>query len=132
MSDNFYCLLYCSHLAPTAPFNAVPDIIRKARSFNSVNDITGVLIFDGRNFMQYLEGKQNTVMELMGRISQDNRHINFQLQYNGEGFGNRRFRGWSIAYAYLEDDVPLRVNSRLNGREAMMHFSALLPELELA
>lgn len=132
MSDEFYCMLYCSHLARNAPFNAVPDIIRNARSFNAANDVTGILVFDGGNFLQHLEGPEIILIDLISRIAHDSRHVNFELQYQGKGFGNRRFRGCSMAYAHLEDDEPLKTINRLQGREAMMHFSELLPTLDIA
>jgi len=132
MSNDFYCILYCSQLAQSAPFNAVPDIIRTARRFNASNDVTGILVFDGVNFLQHLEGPDIILVELITRIARDSRHVNFRLQYQGRGFGKRRFRSWSMAYAHIEDDEPLKTIQRLEGREAMMHFSELVPSLEIA
>lgn len=132
MSDDFYCMLYCSQLARTAPANAVPDIIRIARQFNAANDVTGILVFDGRNFLQYLEGPEIILEDLISRIAKDARHVNFDLQYHDKGFGARRFRSWSMAYAHLEDDAPLKIINRLQGRAAMMQFSELMPTLEVA
>lgn len=132
MSDDFYCMMYCSQLARTAPHNAVPDIIRTARGFNAANAVTGILVFDGRNFLQHLEGPEIVLVDLISRISRDARHVNFELQYHARGFGERRFRGWSMAYAHLEDDEPLRTINRLKGREAMMNFSEILPALDIA
>lgn len=58
--------------------------------------------------------------------------MDFELQYQGKGFGNRRFRSWSMAYAHLEDDEPLTTINGLKGREAMMQFAEILPILEIA
>lgn len=132
MRNNFHCMLYRSQLAPNAASNSIPDIIRTARSFNAIHGVTGILVFDGRNFLQNLEGPERVVKELIGRIERDRRHVNFLLQYQGRGFGNRRFSGWSMAYAYIENDKTLQAGCQLQGKHAMMHFAELLPTLEIA
>ena len=132
MANDFYCLLYCSQIAPNAPLNSVPNIIRIARSFNAANDVTGILVFDGRNFLQHLEGPELVLRNLIARIARDRRHVNFLVQYQGRGFGQRRFSGWSMAYAHIEEDEPLKTVNQLIGKQAMMHFAELVQTLDIA
>lgn len=49
-------IVYSSQLAPSVPAECVADIVRTARQFNAAHGITGLLVFDGQRFCQYLEG----------------------------------------------------------------------------
>lgn len=70
----FYQLIYVSQA--TAPLSgvALKELIAKARTFNSLHHITGVLFYDGGHFAQVLEGAQAEVDYLFARIQRDARH----------------------------------------------------------
>lgn len=50
--------------------NLFDNIIKK----NAANNITGVLVFDGGNFMQILEGSKIDVIDTYNKIAKDERH----------------------------------------------------------
>jgi hypothetical protein len=68
---------YHSEIASDASTSCVADITRVSRRFNEAHGITGILIFDGQRFVQYMEGPQQQVVALAKKISLDNRHTNF-------------------------------------------------------
>lgn len=59
------CFLYRSELASNANRSCVADIARVSRLLNEGNDITGILIFDGLRFVQYMEGPEHQVDALI-------------------------------------------------------------------
>ncbi len=50
------------------------NILEEATTANAQRGITGVLLFNGLNFLQMLEGKQPDVREVFQRIVRDSRH----------------------------------------------------------
>ena len=61
-------------------------------------DVTGALVFTGKNFAQVLEGRREAVEELMQSINKDERHRDVDVVAVDE-IKERRFPGWSLAYA---------------------------------
>lgn len=132
LNSNLHCALYHSRLAPGAPLSCISDIIKTARSFNASHGLTGVLVFDGQHFLQYLEGPQQPLWDLLVRIAQDPRHVNFTLQHRGPCAGERLFRNWSMGYALVDDADPLADLGELVGEEALAQLHAMVPTLDIA
>lgn len=70
-------------------------ILEVAESRNAAADITGLLVYNGRNFMQALEGDSASVLKLMGKISDDPRHSGVVVVVQDE-IGERAFPDWSM------------------------------------
>jgi hypothetical protein len=72
-----YRLLYCS--TATAQVNAeqMAAIGEQAKAANDEHDITGVLAYNSRFFLQSIEGARELVNDLYGRIARDprNQHV---------------------------------------------------------
>jgi hypothetical protein len=65
--------LYIS-TAPTLAREEVDAILATSARNNPARGITGLLLFNGRNFLQLLEGEDGKVAELMDTITADPRH----------------------------------------------------------
>ncbi len=65
--------LYIS-TAPTLPREEVDAILAASARNNPARGITGLLLFNGRNFLQLLEGEESEVAGLMETITADPRH----------------------------------------------------------
>ena len=90
-------LVYRSLASPTIDHPQIEEILEQARRFNEDHDITGCLVFHQGIFLQYLEGKQTTVLELYSRIKKDIRHTAVTLLESGHIY-SREFDTWSMAY----------------------------------
>lgn len=123
--------LYCSMLSPDAEPTCVADIIRTSRRVNAELDVTGILVFDGQRFCQYLEGPGAHIDALAARIRNDPRHTDFRAQHHAPLQGARRFGQWSMAYALANDAEPLEHLHLLDGAPALQRLTDLLPELDL-
>lgn len=104
--------------------------MRSARWRNLAEDITGILVFDGFSFYQYLEGPATTLLPCLARIRADTRHTDFVLRHDGI-LGQRRFHQFSLAYASCEGDMPTDALKHLFGLEAVEAFMELQPSLDL-
>ena len=54
-------------------------ILSQSIASNIAHEITGILMFNGRNFMQILEGPRQAVQDLFARIMNDSRHTGVVL-----------------------------------------------------
>ncbi|MES2243228.1 MAG: BLUF domain-containing protein [Pseudomonadota bacterium] len=123
-------VLYLSTLAPGAPLKVISDIASKARKANEAAGITGLLVFDGLQFCQHLEGPRKAVLALTERIRQDPRHVDVDILYHGP-LAQRRFRHFGLAYTAVEDvDVLVRLRD-VGAEAALAQFLALVSTLDL-
>ncbi|NML91279.1 BLUF domain-containing protein [Sphingobium sp. TB-6] len=76
----------------------IREIVNVSIPRNRSLEVTGALLFTGRNFVQYLEGTPTAIEELKASILQDPRHENVRTIASGE-YSHRRFVTWSLAYA---------------------------------
>ena len=93
------------------PSNRILDEIRKiheiAVSRNSSNNISGVLLFTDRFFLQLLEGPRLAVTECLGRILNDDRHDRIRLS-SVEEVSARMFGEWNMRL--VSGDPVFRLN----------------------
>jgi len=90
-------LMYASRAAAGVDQDELVAIVRKSKTNNTTQGITGVLCMclSERIFMQVLEGGRTAVNRLYNRIATDPRHTDVELM-SYEEIGERRFAGWSM------------------------------------
>lgn len=79
------------------------DLLRQARSDNSLSDVTGVLLYSGGNFIQTLEGPEDAVDEVMAKVLDDPRHAGV-LVVRREAIEERDFAEWSMGFRRVAAD----------------------------
>jgi hypothetical protein len=89
-------LTYISSVTPGTPEFAVNDILRASRHNNAAAGVTGLLLFDGRRFLQALEGEAEEVNAAYQRIKVDPRHRAMVLLSSSE-VTERAFGDWAMA-----------------------------------
>ncbi|GJL96288.1 MAG: hypothetical protein DHS20C06_01050 [Hyphobacterium sp.] len=80
----------------------IEDILACANERNSQNDVTGLLLYDGRGFIQMLEGPLDVVDEIFSSIAKDQRHSNISVILTQTDMP-RQFGGWSLGYSLIND-----------------------------
>ena len=98
-----YNLVYCSRAAAGIDDNAVAAIIATARRHNPRKGITGMLVFGGGIFFQWLEGPHRSIAELMERLQRDPRHDSIVLLSEDEERRERLFPQWDMEQVAPED-----------------------------
>ena len=91
-------LIYASEATEALNPEKVATLLAQARSHNERRDITGMLIFNSRCFLQVLEGDREPLNDLYGRLTHDTRHRRLLL-LGFETIGERLFPGWSMGFA---------------------------------
>ncbi|MCH8615460.1 BLUF domain-containing protein [Sphingomonas sp. SM33] len=103
------------------------DIHRSAREHNALDGITGLLVFNGTHFLQIIEGAEDAIEDLIGRLRQDTRHTGFEIR-DRRKVEARSFPDWAmelvrVKAGYFEaretitdrlpDSVPEAIQARL-------------------
>ena len=96
MSSIFH-LVYRSHAVATLTDEDISRILKTARDHNLATNLTGLLIFRQRGFMQLLEGAERNVRDLYAKICVDDRHQRVQLMFEAKS-EYRIFDKWDMAY----------------------------------
>ena len=129
-ASKLYEAIYVSTLAPDEPISVVADIAAKARTFNALRDITGLLIFDGLRFCQQLEGRQKEVLSLVERIRNDSRHTDVEIIHHGP-LPERRFKLFALAFTDVADEDVLGRIAKLDGQAGIDAFTDLVTTIDL-
>jgi hypothetical protein len=118
-----FSLIYVS--SAIEPFSEADlvDLLARSRRNNTLLDVTGMLLYKDGNFMQVLEGEQQTVQALYRKIEKDPRHARISRLLGG--FTPRReFADWSMGFCNLNSDDARNfpgynsfLNTPLNGQE---------------
>lgn len=124
--------LYIS-TAPTLPREEVEAILATSARNNPERGITGLLLFNGRNFLQLLEGGGSEVAGLMERITQDPRHSGVSV-LDRRVIAGRACPDWAMKRVMiaesiasrremLERDLPLELDPEV--RKMIVNFAVL-------
>lgn len=67
-------LIYASTATGTVDMTELKQILATAQTHNPSDDLTGVLAFNSKIFLQVLEGNRDKVNQLYAKIMKDSRH----------------------------------------------------------
>lgn len=94
--------LICTSLAARPMDDAtLQEIQARAVIKHTSMDVTGVLLYGGGRFMQYVEGPPVAIKELEVSIFEDSRHTDVEIRARGEVL-ERIFPIWSMGVLNLE------------------------------
>lgn len=75
----------------------IARIVDRSSAGNGARGITGALIATPTHLAQYIEGPEDAVADLLGRIARDERHASLQVIDRGTR-ADRLFPDWHMAY----------------------------------
>jgi len=88
-------IVYASQLAPQTSQAHFSRLLADAARFNRLAGVTGVLLFDGRRFLQYIEGPEDGIDSVYPRITSASSHIG-QLELARGPVCSRLFPNWAM------------------------------------
>ncbi|WP_418317307.1 BLUF domain-containing protein [Piscinibacter sakaiensis] len=126
------CLLYISALAPDVGAEVVAPITRSARRNNLRDGVTGLLVFDGALFLQWVEGPTPAIEALLGRLRADRRHGKLDILMLQTWDAAPLFPDWQLAFHVVDPQLQALCGfSGLEGTAALQRLRSLLPSLDL-
>jgi hypothetical protein len=99
-------LVYMSSASESFDDDALAAVLEHARTRNTDEGLTGLLVHRAGRFMQLLEGPYDAVIATYARIVDDPRHQEVRLLVE-ESIHTRRFPEWSMAYDRESDGAAL-------------------------
>ena len=126
--EPLFTLLYVSELAQHDAGD-VERICRVSRDNNERDGITGLLVFDGHSFCQFVEGPHDEIARLLARVERDTRHVRMRVLHHGPAVGGRRFPDWRLGYAYTADPAAIARLESEHGEKALWQFDRMRPAL---
>lgn len=94
-------LIYVSTASLGLTKAEVADIVTESARNNERNEITGLLLYNGLNFCQVIEGEADAIEALYRRLGADPRHTGL-VRILHRPIETREFDGWSMAFGDVE------------------------------
>ncbi len=125
-------VVYCSRAAPGINDAAVDHILQSAHRNNPRNGITGLLVFGGGMFFQWIEGPRTNIRRLMDTIKADRRHESVVVLSETEEVRERLFPDWAMELVTPEDirEVLLDAQENADDPQSVAALDAMLARLE--
>lgn len=98
--------LYIS-TAPELAREEVEAILDASVRNNPERGVTGLLLYNGRNFLQLLEGEESVLRSLMSRIALDPRHTGVSVLRHSE-ITARACPDWAMKRVFIAESVARR------------------------
>lgn len=100
-SRALYRLIYVSTARINLDDRDIAGIVSASRSRNEAAGITGLLAYNGSNFMQLVEGPTDAVLTLYERLGRDERHFGL-VKISGEAVDERVCGDWAMMLSLAE------------------------------
>jgi hypothetical protein len=91
-------LVYVSTALDSVDLNEFKKILNTAQTNNAARDLTGMLAFNSKVFLQAIEGTREAVNDLYAKLMRDPRHYNLML-LKYEPIDVRHWSVWSMGFA---------------------------------
>ena len=105
-------ICYISTARPHVSFDSVDEILAVSRRNNNRDRITGLLLFNGKRFLQLLEGAPPLVEAAYARIQRDGRHFAV-VKLSERRIEEREFGGWDMAFERFAPDRREAVTTKV-------------------
>ncbi len=125
--------VYISTAAPDLGQVDIENILEASARNNPERGITGFLIFNGRNFLQLVEGPKDSLDSLMAEIHADPRHSGV-VRLEDNPITQRVCEKWTMKRLMLADSIDAREASleqhlpeglKPNVRRTIINFASL-------
>ncbi|WP_295570971.1 BLUF domain-containing protein [uncultured Stenotrophomonas sp.] len=101
---SLHAIAYASEARADLQTTDLDRLLADATTFNRVAGVTGVLMFDGRRFLQYLEGPEDGIDSVFQRIVNARSHGQIKMLCRAP-VAQRVFPRWSMGTRRIEADL---------------------------
>jgi len=125
-------IVYCSRAAAGIDDAAVERIVQTARRSNPRHAITGLLVFGGGMFFQWIEGPRANIRRLMDLIQADPRHASVVVLTESEEVRERLFPDWAmerVTPGHIRE-VLLDAQANATDAQSVEALAAMLAQVE--
>ncbi len=131
VAEELYALVYLSSCVPPMNDEELEALLHQAKANNETKGLSGILVYNDGNFIQYLEGPESAVHDLYDKIKDDPRHTSVtRLDY--AKIDTRVFEDWWMGFRRLSDEDVGRIKGEHDQRAIMMDVLEIESESHLA
>lgn len=123
-SSALFNLFYVSE-ATSSDAQVVLAVADQSQLNNKRDEITGLLLFDGKCWCQYIEGSEQAVRSLYERLQRDSRHRDMRVLHYGPVDGPRKFPNWRMGFSYVADREAIQRVLRAESGQAFEALSGI-------
>lgn len=98
-------LIYASSATKLMSQQELTELLKVTHKNNPPLKLTGLLLYNQGNFIQALEGPEETVLQVYQKIQKDPRHHNIIL-LGKQSIEKRQFPNWAMGFRNLEELSP--------------------------
>lgn len=124
-----YHFVYCSRAAGSVDDAEVGRIVEAAQRRNLARGITGVLVFGGGIFFQWIEGPAAQMHPLIASLHGDSRHHDIVMLSQSEEERERLYLNWDMEKVEA-DNIRVVLKDALENTEDENNIAALTRILE--
>jgi Sensors of blue-light using FAD len=132
LTDPHHQLLYLSHLVASFRYEVFSAICQVSRRRNAELSLSGVLLFDGHRFCQWLEGPTESVALVRQSIVEDPRHEFMSVLVDRPLAGPTTQQAWQAGYCGPDELDLLTGPERLDADQALAVFRAIVMRADLS
>jgi uncharacterized Fe-S cluster-containing MiaB family protein len=103
-------LIYVSTASHLLTTDELLEILHISQKKNKERQVTGMLLYKGGNFMQVLEGPEESVKSIFESIQRDLRHHDVSVLML-EPIEERQFTQWTMAFHNLDEEIASKENA---------------------
>jgi hypothetical protein len=123
-------ILYCSHATAEMTEDELPRILKAAQLTNAAQGITGLLVYGGGMFLQWLEGPAGKVEALMDKLGDDPRHETLVRLQVLDGLKERLYPTWAMRSVEPSEIHEILIDCLSRARsDRHAHMISLMVEL---
>ena len=123
-------LIYTSQATNKLSKRNLLDLLHDSRSYNKIDNISGILMHSNKYFLQVIEGRSDVIEHLVGRLLIDSRHIKFKIILDCS-VNSRLFPNWTMSCADFDNPelslIP-GIRTDLNDPQVIKNLITNLPE----
>ncbi|RED43955.1 FAD-dependent sensor of blue light [Winogradskyella eximia] len=124
-------IIYTSQASEQFNKRSLLDLLHTSRGYNTIDNISGVLMHRDGYFLQIIEGEQDVIEDLFQRLNNDTRHKNIKMILD-RSVESRLFSNWAMGCAdFDEPELSMLpgIRTDLSNPEVIEDLIIHLPEI---
>lgn len=117
-------IVYASEAIEAFDKTALHELLSVARKKNEKLDITGILLYEDRSFLQIIEGRPSVIKALFNKIKKDSRHKHVAkiLEFTSK---QKSFDEWTMGHGMVTTDELESIEGMNDFFRSQMRFNDL-------